>query len=342
MAASLTRRRLCAGIVAACAVTIPAAAADLPLAFTLNARIEGPAAPFLLPFDRGYYKAEKLNVGIETSAGSVEAIERVASGNAEMGVADISALIRYRDSHPDTPVKAVFVIYNRPPFAVTGRRSRGVEKPKDLEGKRIGVPVAGATFAQWPIFVKQAGLDNSKITIENVGIPVREPMLAAGQIDAVTGMSLQVAIGLRERGVPASDIVVMLMSDFGVELYGDAVIVNTRFAERQPEAVKGFLRALVKGLKETAASPATAVASVLARNEAAGKVTETERLMMALRDNIVTPEVKANGFGGIDAARFARTIDQIAMAYSFTSAKPKLEDIFDAAFLPASSERRAF
>ena len=330
------------GMAALCVIATRCAAADLPLAFALNRAIDGPAAPFVLPFDRGYYKAEGLNVGIETLASSQDTIERVASGNADMGVADLNALIRYRDSNPKTPVKAVFVLYNRPPFAVTGRRSRGIATPKDLEGKRVGVPAAGATAAQWPIFLKEAGLDAGKIAVEPVSIPVREPMLAAGQIDAITGQSLQVAIGLRERGVPANDIVVMLMADHGLALYGDAIIVSTAFAERRPAAVKGFLRAFVKGLQDSVASPAAAVASVLKRNDGANKDTEIERLMMAIRDNIVTAEVKENGVGGVDGARFARAIDQIAAAASFREAKPKLEEIFDASFLPAPAERRAF
>ncbi len=57
---------------------------------------------------------------------------------------------------------------------------------------------------------------------------------------------------------------------------------------------------------------------------------------MAIRENIVTPEVKANGYGGIDGDRFARAIEQIALAYKFKAAKPKLDDIFDSSFLPTA------
>ena len=130
------------------------------------------------------------------------------------------------------------------------------------------------------------------------------------------------------------------MADYGVNLYGNAIIVNSKFAAEHPEAVKGFLRAYVKGLKETVKSPATAIESVLRRNDEATKDVELERLRMAIRDNIVTPEVKANGFGGIDSERFVRAVDQIAITYKFKNAKPKLEDVFDASFLPAADERK--
>ncbi len=145
------------------------------------------------------------------------------------------------------------------------------------------------------------GIDASKVTIENVSFPVREPMLAAGQVDAITGFSFSSFINLKDKGVPVDDIVVLLMADYGVNLYGNAIIVNPKFAAEHPDAVKGFLRAFVKGLKETVKKPATAVDSVLKRNEVAKKDVELERLNMAIRDNIVTPEVKANGYGGIDS-----------------------------------------
>ena len=60
---------------------------------------------------------------------------------------------------------------------------------------------------------------------------------------------------------------------------------------------------------------------------------------MALRDNMVTPWVKANGVGGIDAARFAKSIDQIADTYEFKN-RPKAEDLFTSEFLPPASERK--
>ncbi|MBV9262553.1 MAG: ABC transporter substrate-binding protein [Pseudolabrys sp.] len=316
-------------------------AADLRVGLALNFRIQGPAAPYFIALDNGYYQVEGLNVRIDVLANSTDAIERVVSGTADVGVADLSALIRYRDAQPDAPVKAIFIVYNRPSFAVVARKSRGIASPKDLEGKRLGVSASGSTFSYWPIFVKTTGIDEAKVTIENIGIPVREPMLAAGQLDAATGMALELVVGLKERGVPPDDIVVMQMSDYGVELYGDAVIVNTKFAAEHDGAVKGLLRAMLKGLKDTVRSPANAVASVLRRDDSLAKSTETERLVLAIRSNILTSEVKANGYGAIDPQRFARVVDQLAIAYRFKSKKPTPEDVFDASFLPSAAERRA-
>jgi NitT/TauT family transport system substrate-binding protein len=336
----LRSARVTLALLVAAAVLAGPAAAQTPIKFALDGKFEGPAAPFAVGLDRGYYKAQGLDVSIETTAGPLDPITRVASGAADLGFADINAMIKFRDQNPNTPLKAVFMIYNRPPFAIITRKSRGVLRPKDLEGKKLGAPAADPAFAQWKILVQANGIDASKVAIENIGFPVREPMLAAAQIDAVTGLSFASYINLKDRGVQLDDIIVLLMADYGVELYGHAVIVNPKFAADKPDALKGFLHAVTRGLKDTVRDPATAVDSVIKRNDAANKATELERLRMALRDNIVTPEVKANGYGGVDPARLDKAIDQIALTHSFR-AKPKGSDVFDESYLPPAAERRA-
>jgi NitT/TauT family transport system substrate-binding protein len=316
------------------------AAAQTSIKFALDWKFEGPAAPFVVAIDKGYYKAEGLNVTVDTGAGSLEPINRVAAGTYDMGFADINSLIKFRDANPGAPIKAVFMVYNKPAFSIVGRKSRGVVKPKDLEGKKLGAPAPDGAFAQWKIFVQANNIEAAKVTIENVGFPVREPMLAAGQVDAITGFSFSSFINLKDRGVPVDDIVVMLMADYGVNLYGNAIIVNPKFAADKPEAVKAYLRAFLKGLKETVKTPQTAVDSVIKRNDVAKKDVELERLRMAIRDNMVTPEVKANGYGGVVMDRLEKSIDQIALTYTF-KARPKAADIFDSSFLPSDADRKA-
>jgi NitT/TauT family transport system substrate-binding protein len=314
-------------------------AAQTGIKFSLDGRLEGPEALVLLPQDKGYFKTEGLDVTVDDAASPLEPITRVASGSYDLAFADINALIRYRDQNPSAPVKAVFMVYNKPPYAVVTRKSRGITEPKQLENKKLGAPPAGATVAQWPLFAKLNNIDVSKVIIENIGIPVRAPMLAAGQIDAALGSSFRLYVDLKDRGVPLDDIVLMPMADYGLKLYGNAVIVNSKFAAEKPETVRAFLRAFLKGLKETIRHPAEAVESVAKRDDGAKKEVELERLRMAIRDNIITPEVRADGLGEIAASRLEQSIDQIGLVYTF-KAKPKPEDIFDDSFLPPAAERR--
>jgi len=315
-------------------------AAQTPVKFTLDWRFEGPAAPFTVALDNGYFKAEGLDVTIDTGNGSRESIPRVASGTYDIGTGDVNSLIRFRDENPSIDLKAVMMVYDRPPFAIVGRRSKGITPdPKSLVGEKLGAPAADGAWAQWPIFKSVNALDDSTMTFANVGFPVREPMLASGEVDAVFGFSFSVFMNLKSRGVPADEIVLLLMSDYGVELYGNVLMVSPKFAADQPQAVKGFIRALTKGLRDTVKDPAAATATVTKRNDVAKPEVEKERLELALAQNFVTPWVKTNGYGGIDKARFAKAIDQIGLTFEFKS-KPKVEDVFTEAFLPPPADRK--
>ncbi|HZP69983.1 MAG TPA: ABC transporter substrate-binding protein [Pseudolabrys sp.] len=325
----------------AATLSTSAAAGETIVRFSLDSGFEGPTALFLYPLDKGYYKSEGLNVTISPAANPTEPIERVASGEYDMGFADINTLIKYRDAKHGGPVKAVFMVYNRPAFAVIGRKSRGVILPKDLAGKVLGAPASDTTFAYWPIFVQANGIDTAKVKIENIGFPVREPMLAAGQVDAITGYSFTTYIDLKDKGVPVADISVLLMADYGVELYGNAIIVNSKFSTEHPEAVRGFIDAFVRGVRDAVRQPSIAIDSVMQRNADLKKNVELERLAMVIRENIVTPEIRENGYGTIDEQRFGRAIEQLALTYKFKAGKPKPDDIFDASFLPARKDRKS-
>jgi NitT/TauT family transport system substrate-binding protein len=168
---------------------------------------------------------------------------------------------------------------------------------------------------------------------------VREPMLAEGKVDAITGFSFSMYYNLLQKGLKPADIKTLLMADYGLVLYGNAVMVNPDYLKANPKVIAGFVRATIKGVLDTVKDPDTAIKSVMSRNETADAAIELDRLKMSLRDNFVTPWVKANGFGGVDMARLAKSIDQIALTYEFKN-RPKAEDIFTSEYLPPASERK--
>src|SRR5262245_60300528 len=120
-------RLLTAAVVLA---TAAPAGAETQLRFSLDDRLDGPSALYLVPQDRGYCRNHGLDVAIDEGASPQEPITRVAGGSHEFGFVDINALIRYRDQHPTAPVKAVFMVYSKPPFAVVTRKSREITAPK--------------------------------------------------------------------------------------------------------------------------------------------------------------------------------------------------------------------
>lgn len=316
------------------------ASAQTPVRFTLDWRFEGPAALFLMAQEKGYFKAEGLDVTIDAGTGSRESIPRIASGGYDAGFGDVNSLIRFRDENPSIDLKAVMMVYDKPPFAIVARKSRGITGDvKTLEGKKLGAPAADAAFAEWPIFKSVNKIDDSKIRLENIGFPVREPMLASGEVDGVFGFAHSAYVSLKSRGVPVDDIVTMLMADYGVELYGNAVMVSPKFLAEKPEAVRGLLRAIARSIKDTIANPELGGQLVIKRNDIARLDVETERLKMAIEQNVMTPWAKANGFGGIDDARWRRALDQIALTFQFKD-KEKAGAAFTDSYLPPVAERR--
>jgi len=311
---------------------------EIRLRFALDWRFEGPAAPFFVAIDKGYYKAEGLNVTIDAGAGSVEGINRVASGVYGLGFADINSLVKYRDNPRNLPVKAVMMVYDTPAFAIVSLKKNGIARPKDLEGKVLGAPAADGAYAQWPIFVQANKIDVAKVKIANIGFPVREPMLAQGKVDAIAGFWFSSYMNLKANGINGGDIVVLLMKDYGVDLYGNAIIANPDLMRASPAAVAGFVKATIRGIQDTIRNPKGAIDSLMARNAIARRDVELERLELSLARNVVTPDVQKNGLGAVDMARLERSIDQIGLTFRYTN-KPKAADIFTAQYLPAKEQR---
>lgn len=317
-----------AGILAA-----TAANAQTKVPFALDWKFEGPSAAYFAAIDNGHFAAEGLDVTIEAGNGSVETIPKIATGAFPVGFGDINTVIKFLDQNPGAPVTAVMMIYDKPAFAIVGRKSLGVEVPKDLEGRVLGAPPPDGAWAQFPAFASANDLDVSKITVEPVGFPTREPMLAEGNVAAITGFSFSSVVNLKRLGVPEDDISNILMADHGLDLYGNAILVNTDWAAANEDTLKAFLRGIAKGWSDVIADPAAGIESLVQRNPAADKALEQERLQMSIDQNVNTDWVTANGFGGIDTARMESALAQIGQTYEFQNT-PDMAVIFTDAYLP--------
>jgi NitT/TauT family transport system substrate-binding protein len=328
-----------------CFGTARSLAADEPrpplaIQFSLDRPIDATDAPFVMAATSGLFSAEGLAVTTNIASGSPDAIARVAAGTSDFALVDINALVRFRDKDKQgaPPVKAVFVLFNKAPYAIIARKSRGIQALSDMQGKNLGVTEGDLSIPLWPAVAKQNGIKLATVKQSNISAAVREPMLSAGQIDAVTGFSYLSAINLKDRGVPADDLAMLKFADYGCEAYGFVIIVNPALAAAKPEAVKGFVRAVIGGMFLAIKDPEAAVTEVVNRMDGGSKDLELERLHAILRDNILTAEVRRNGIGGIDAARFERSIDQLAEGFKFQK-RPQTSDIFDDQFLPPVNGR---
>ena len=321
-----------------------AAAQDTKIRFQLDWRFEGPASLFTLPAQKGYFKAENLDVAIDAGNGSGGTVTRVATGTYDMGFADMAALMEFWGNNPTAPSKpvAVMMVYNNTPAAVMALKKSGIRTPADLAGRKLGAPVFDAGRKAFPIFAKANGLDAASFAWTSMDPPLRETMLVRGDIDAITGFYFTSMLNLNARGVKDEDIVVLPYPQFGVKLYGNVIIANEAFLQKNPEAVKAFLRAFTKGVKEVIADPRAAVeTSLRARDPLIDVALETRRLKLALEGSVVTADARAEGFGDVSLPRLTLMASQVADAFGLQE-RVQPDRIFVTGLLPPKEQRDIF
>ncbi len=314
-----------------------AQAQTTPIKFQLDWRFEGPAALFLTPVAKGYFKANKLDVTVDAGNGSGGAVTRVASGTYDMGFADLAALMEFHANNPDAPNKpvAVMMVYNNTPASVMALKKSGITKPSDLNGKKMGAPVFDAGRRAFPIFAKANHITGFQWT--TMDPPLRETMLARGDVDAITGFTFTSLLNLEARGVKAEDVVVLPYADFGVKHYGNAVIVSPKLIKENPAAIKAFLQAFTKGVKDVVADPAATIEYVKARDGIINVALETRRLKLAIDTVINSPDARAEGFGQVKGPRLSLMASEVSDAFG-TKTRVNPDAVWNGSFLPGTAE----
>ena len=314
-----------------------ASAQTTPLKFQLDWRFEGPAAFFLVPAAKGYFKDAKLDVTVDAGNGSGGAVNRVASGAYDMGFADLAALMEFHANNPDAPNKpvAVMMVYNNTPASVMALKKSGIKTPADLSGKKLGAPVFDAGRKAFPVFEKANNVSN--VQWVSMDPPLRETMLVRGDVDAITGFTFTSLLNIEARGVKAADVVVMQYPDYGVKLYGNAIIASPKMIKENPEAIKAFLLAFTKGAKDVMADPAKAIDSVKARDGIINTQLETRRLQLAIDTVINSADARAEGFGQVKAPRLSLMASQVSDAYK-TKSRVDANAVWNGSFLPTAKE----
>ena len=311
--------------------------AATPLKFQLDWRFEGPAAFFLQPVAKGYFKDAGLDVTVDAGSGSGGVVQRVASGAYDLGFADIAALMEFQANNPDMPNKpvAVMMVYNNTPASVMALKKSGIAKTADLTGKKLGAPVFDAGRRAFPLFAKANQVGTVQWTAMDP--PLRETMLVRGDVDAITGFTFTSLLNLEARGIKAADVVVMPYADFGVKLYGNAIIASPKLIKENPAAIKAFLQAFAKGAKEVIANPGAAIAYVKERDGIVNTQLETRRLQLAIDTVVNSADARAEGFGQVVPTRLSLMASQVSDVYA-TKTRVNPAEVWNGSFLPSAAE----
>ena len=336
---SLTGGLAALAATAALALAAAPAAAQVPIKMVLNWKYEGAQAWFFLAQDKGYFKAAGLDVEIDQGAGSAASIPKVAAGAYQAGFGDINAIVDLASKKPAEAPVGVYMLYNTPPFTIVVKADSPIKAPRDLEGKTIGGPANDGALKLFPAFAKLAKIDPAKVTITNMAPNLREQMLARGQIDAAFGYVTTVSFSAIGMGLdPAKDLRFIRYGDSGMDLYANTVFFARDFVKAHPDAVKGFVGALNRAVKDVLANPDEGIDAVMKREPLLKRDVEKAKLMATLRNDMSHPEIARIGLGDVDDARLARSI-AIDVEANALPRTPTPAEVFDRSFLPARGER---
>ena len=273
----------------------------------------GRHAYYYVAFDKGYYRAEGLDVSFLRGQGSIDAIKKVGSGAATLGFGDAGALVLAR-GNDGIPVKLVAIVYASPPHAIFALADSGIKAPKDLEGK----PVADTAFSAIPVvfnaYAQAAGIDPKKVKWTAAEASALPSLLATKRVDAVG----QFIVGepLLANAVKPEKLVRLAYKDVGFDYYGNGIIATEQTIRDNPGLIKAFVRATLKGMRDAFADPAKA-GEILHKyhKEISPEVAqgETERV----RELAV---VTGRPLGSIDDGQIKRTIDVMQKSYPLKNA----------------------
>lgn len=213
--------------------------------------------------EQGFFKAEGLEVKVLPGRGSSDAVTKVASGNADVGFAGISALMMAQaESKSPVPVKAVMSLYSNQPDALFTRKDSNIKTLKDMEGKTVAMPTFSSSNALWPVVLQKNGIDATKIKVIKTDPATLAPMLAQGRVDATINW-VTVAPAFKAVLKQANkDLDVLPWTNFGLNGYGWSAISSDKLIKDRPEVLKRYVRALQKSLDFAIEQPAKAAASL--------------------------------------------------------------------------------
>jgi NitT/TauT family transport system substrate-binding protein len=328
-----------AALAAGLMLTLAPAAAQEKIKFTLDWKLQGIHAWYYWAADKGYFKAEGLDVTIDQGEGSVATVTRIMSGAYDAGFGDMNAIIQNAAARPEAAPVMVYMIYSKAPFALLVKANSPIQKVSDIAGKKLGSPAGGAALKLFPMLAKKNNLDASKVEIVNMAPNLQEQMLIRGDVDIsalFTATSYMNLVSMKLD--PDKDFRWIYYSDGGLDLYSNGIMVSQKLAKEKPEAVKGLVRAINKAMKDCLANPDAAIELLAKQEPLLNKEIEKRRLVYVAKTLIATPEAAELGVGDMKDARMSDAITTIKDAYELPKA-PSVDSVFSRAFLPAKADR---
>lgn len=314
------------------------ATAQTEMRFAIDGPPSGSSAPYVLADDTGIFEAEGLAIEVRPTRSALDVVNRVSLGTYPFGVTDMPTFAEYIIMNPGSPVLALMVVHDRSAYTVIGLKSHGIASVADLPGHIVGHDSDSFAVFRMINVANSNDLNMADITLTHKDPEALAAALAAGEVDAVVGLSYDLLPDLAKLGVAADDLTILPMADNGMVLYGQVVVVNSGFLQSSSGTVTKLLAAVLKAWKAAIADPDAAIAALVARNPELDPALEAERLRMIISENVLTPYVLENGFGTPNQARQEWNVAQLQDNPAFINSEDR-DTFFNMNFLPAAKDR---
>jgi NitT/TauT family transport system substrate-binding protein len=294
-----------AALLLALAAPITPARAGQSVSLILNWTPAADHSPFYYAKSQGWYERAGIDLSIEVGKGSGVSSLKVGSGGAPFGISDLATMLVARSKGADAV--ALMSIYANTGQTFYWLKSYGVNGPKDFAGRKIGNPPGDASRVMWPAFAKAAGLAPDSVTFVNVGPTAKSAALKGRIVEIISDFYNSHDIKLKEFG---SDLGSLNWKDIGLNSYGNSLIVNGAFLEKNPKLSEDFVRITQKAYAACVADFEPCLKALL--DQASGHDKENqqrqwERIKFLMTDDFTTTKA----LGWIDAERMKKDYELV-------------------------------
>lgn len=337
---SISRRSLIAGAagLVAAPMVVRAQGSRREVRFAVDWVWQGNHSIWTYAQDLGLFAAENIDARLMRGYGSADNLTKLAGGALDVALIDPNLLAKFNRDNPAAQAIDTCIVYDSAPSSVVFLKSSGIKTLKDLEGRSLAITESDATWPLFQVLCKINDVDISKIKTLNMNGQLRDSMVIQKRVDASLGFFVTAVLNIAAAGVPRDDIGYLQFSKNGLALYSLSLVCRKDYAAANPDAAGGFVRGTIKGIKAMLADKKAAIASLLKRDNLLNADVESERNDLIIEGSMLTPWVKENGISTVDQKRFEYTTGLVAEAFGVAE-KPKMADIYTAAFLPPKSER---
>jgi NitT/TauT family transport system substrate-binding protein len=299
----------------------------------------GPNSPIYYAEASGLFREAGIKAQVDSSKGSGDAINRVASGAYDAAYADLGTLAEFWARHPDSAPKMVMVILDRSPQSIVSLKDKHITKIGDLVGHVVGTGHSDGAARMFSPILKINHVDEKKLTRKVVDQKIRDAMLARNDVDAVTGYDFAIMFNLKSLGKKMSDANIIYYADNGFNFYANGLVVSRDLIAKKPELVRKLARAVAKAWVKSISDPEAVIAALANRDPLTKVPLEIERLKWVNEKDVVTAATRKGGLGYVDPEKLNHGLKILAEGFELKKV-PTMADVYDGRFLPSLEDRR--